>query len=122
MLCCLVITFPCFGFSLWALYDATIGYPNQLERVLKFKELYESGVLEEEWPKVAADEGWPLEQPDEDEVLRRPVEDIRIRYEWKVKSQYVMMGVAIPMSLFVLLVGVFLSVFIDRQTRPRHQE
>ncbi len=185
----ILIAIICIGFFFWALYDGICAYPNQLTRILKYKDLEKwvrityrknnSGQTaqkieviirgagpspqsihktalktfvgkvrqiedneqirvkdsEDQWEifeyndkttiidsrgeevsidktvdlvdtceTVAKENGWPIEKPDEKKVLVKTVEDIKSRYDWKIKSQFVMIAVAAPVGFFSLWV------------------
>jgi hypothetical protein len=83
------------GFALWALYDGTIGYPQQRERALVFQELSgEDEMMDEEeqlkWDAVAADNGWPLDDPGPPKT----------KYDFAM--QYCMAAMAAPFGLLFL--------------------
>lgn len=185
----ILIAIICIGFFFWALYDGIVAYPNQLTRILKYKDLEkwvrvtyrknnsgqtaqkieviirgtdqdqqsirktalktftgkvrqiedngkirvkdfedqwetfkyndkttiidsqgeeisidETVDLVDTWETVAKENGWPIEKPDEKKVMVKTVEDIKNRYEWKIKSQFVMIAVAAPVGFFSLWV------------------
>ena len=185
----ILIAIICIGFFFWALYDGIVAYPNQLSRVLKYKDLEKwvrvtyrenntgktaqkieviirgagqgpqsahktalkkfsgrvrqiedngeirvkdfedqwktfkyndktkitdsqgKGIsldqtldLVDTWETVAKENGWPIEKPDETKVLVKTVADIKNRYDWKIKSQFVMIAVAAPVGFFSLWV------------------
>jgi hypothetical protein len=60
--------------------------------------------LVDTWETVAKENDWPIEKPDENKVLVKTVEDIKNRYDWKIKSQFVMIAVAAPVGFFSLFV------------------
>ncbi|MBI85008.1 MAG: hypothetical protein CMJ81_17580 [Planctomycetaceae bacterium] len=185
----ILIAIICIGFFFWALYDGIVAYPNQLTRILKYKDLEkwvrvtyrknnsgqtaqkieviirgggqgqqsirktalqtfigrvrqiedngqirvkdfddqwetfeyndkttiidpqgekisidETLDLVDTWETVAKENSWPIEKPDENKVLVKTVEDIKNRYDWKIKSQFVMIAVAAPVGFFSLWV------------------
>lgn len=185
----ILIAIICIGFFFWALYDGIVAYPNQLTRILKYKDLEkwvrvtyrknnsgqtaqkieviirgtgqdqqsirktalktftgkvrqiedngkirvkdfddqwetfkyndkttiidsqgeeisidETVDLVDTWETVAKENGWPIEKPDEKKVMVKTVEDIKNRYDWKIKSQFVMIAVAAPVGFFSLWV------------------
>ena len=55
----------CLGFALWFLYDGTITYPRQRERVQEFQKLDKQG-RSREWKEIATQRGWSPEYPEDE--------------------------------------------------------
>lgn len=90
------------GFSLWSLYDGTIGYPHEQERALAWEELYAEGKADT-WQAYAMARGWSASTPGES----KPEDD----YKTSIWTQYSMAAVA-------GLVGVWL-ISIPLRARGR---
>jgi hypothetical protein len=82
------------GFGLWAVYDGFIGFPNQIVRATKYREIAEetkdTDNFAQEWMKYAESQGWPLEDPGE------PKSQIDIWFN------YVLAVVCIPLGAYLL--------------------
>ncbi len=83
------------GFALWALYDGSVGYPQQRERALKYQELAGEDELMDEreqmhWDMVASDHGWPLEDPGPPKT------------KYDIAMQYIMVASIAPVGLLFL--------------------
>ena len=82
-----------FGFGLWSMYDAFIGFPNQRVRAHKYEELSKLDNFYDEWVDHARSQNWPLQDPGE------PKSDLDIYFN------YVMAAICTPFGIW-LLVGV----------------
>jgi hypothetical protein len=82
------------GFGVWAVYDGFIGFPNQIIRANKYREIAEqtkdTDNFAQEWMKYAQDQGWPLEDPGE------PKSTLDIWFN------YVLAVVCIPVGAYLL--------------------
>ncbi len=89
----------CFGMAGWFLFDGTITYPRQRERILADPELRERAEVfqqleregrKHEWHEVARERDWPTEEP---ELPRTKAE---------IWTQLILAGVLAPPGLFFL--------------------
>lgn len=90
----------CFGMALWFLFDGTITYPRQRQRILADPELRERAEAyqeleregrKHEWEDIARQRDWPLQEP----ALPRT--------EAEIYTQLILAGVLLPPALFFLV-------------------
>ncbi len=90
----------CFGMALWFLFDGTITYPRQRDRILGEPELRERAEVFEQlekegrkhdWEIVARDRDWPLEEPELPKT------------EAEIYTQLILAAVLVPPGLFFLI-------------------
>ena len=82
------------GFALWFLYDGVVAWPNQRERGLKFQELVDQGLTEQEvydqWEVISSERGWPRENSGKPKT------------EHAIYGQYILAGAVAPIGLIFL--------------------
>lgn len=90
----------CFGMALWFLFDGTITYPRQRQRILADPELRERAEVFEQlekegrkhdWEIVARDRDWPLEEPELPKT------------EAEIHTQLILAGVLVLPALLFLI-------------------
>ncbi|MEM1353525.1 MAG: hypothetical protein AAGC44_02310 [Planctomycetota bacterium] len=86
----IIIALGCLGWASWCVKDATVTYPEQIER-REFFVAYQDANPEwaTTWPETAASKGWPIEEPTD-------------RSQGDILTQWLMFGLTAPIGLYCL--------------------
>jgi len=90
----LIIALGCLAWAGWCVKDATVTYPEQIDR-REYFESYKTSNPEwaTTWPDEAASQGWPIEEPME-------------RSQGDILTQWAMFALTAPIGLYCLTLAI----------------